>query len=64
MRQIIELSQTTGLPQEEIIKKSVRLGINISGIISEENIEALSSLYVREKRQQFIIKPSKINYHE
>jgi hypothetical protein len=64
MRQIIELSQTTGLPQDEIIKKSVRLGINIGGIISEENIQALSSLYVREKHKQFIIKPSKLNYHE
>lgn len=52
-----EFLSETGLKEEDVKSKALRLGMNINGYLSKQNIEDLSTIYFLD----YMIKPSKIN---
>jgi len=64
MNPIHELTQQSGMPFNLTLSKAIKLGINTDGFISHENKQSLSSIFVIEKKDSYLLVPSKMNFDE
>ena len=61
---IAELIQQSGMPYDLTMSKAIKLGINTNGFISHQNRQSLSSIFIIEKKDSFLLVPSKMNFDE
>ena len=59
---IAELIQQSGMPYDLTMSKAIKLGINTNGFISHQNRQSLSSIFIIEKKDSFLLVPSKMNF--
>jgi len=61
---IAELIQQSGMPYDLTMSKAIKLGINTDGFVSRQNKQSLSSIFIIEKKDSFLLVPSKMNFDE
>ena len=61
---IDELIQQSGMPYDLTMNKAIKLGINTNGFISHQNRQSLSSIFIIEKKDSFLLVPSKMNFDD
>ncbi len=61
---IAELIQQSGMPYDLTMSKAIKLGINTNGFISHQNRQSLSSIFIIEKKDSFLLVPSKMNFDD
>lgn len=61
---IAELIEQSGMPYDLTMSKATKLVINTNGFISLENKQSLSSIFIIEKKDSFLLIPSKMNFDD